>query len=76
MAEYVISGRTNGNPEKQPATIVQGIIDDMDLTQLKTRDNLEVLRDLLKDEKKWADHYFERLFEARALGYLPDNFEF
>ena len=37
---------------------------------------LDWLRSHLKDEKNWADHYFQRLQAARDAGHLPDDFEF
>jgi hypothetical protein len=29
-----------------------------------------------ESEQRWANHYFSKLIEARAKGYLPDDFDF
>lgn len=46
------------------------------LNLLLMRANIRQQAKAVESEQRWADHYYSRLMHARALGFLPEDFEF
>lgn len=45
-------------------------------SMIRLNGKIRAITEELESESRWAQHYLDKLVEARKLGYLPDDFEF